>query len=76
MVGCGKQATVVVLTLSLGGYPRYYTFYRIYFKRIRQVAGLSRANRGVSCAFLFETWLRSCSGPVHSVHTSTSSRYT
>jgi len=24
----------------------------IYFKRIRQVAALSRANRGVSCAFL------------------------
>jgi len=28
-------------------------FYRSYFKRIRQVAGLSRANRGVSCAFLY-----------------------
>jgi len=46
----GKQDIFVVLTLSLGGCQ---TFYRSYFKRIRQVAALSCANRGVSCAFLF-----------------------
>ena len=51
---CRKQSIFVVLTLSLGGYQvRNSNLCRSYFKRIRQVGALSRANRGVSCAFLF-----------------------
>jgi len=53
-VGWGKLAIFVVLTLLLGGCTSL-SFYRscgVNFKHIRQGEALSRANRGVSWAFL------------------------